>query len=153
MRVNAEDYAVTDLCRLVNINPATYYRSLKTPTANVAKETVAKAVTTVFQEHSRRYGSRRIHAELRARGYLIGRRQIQRVMRENQLRAIQPKSFVPRTTESKHTLGYSENLLLRRKLPPARVRTVIISDITYLPMQTGGFSYLVTWMDLFSRRI
>ena len=74
-------------------------------------------------------------------------------MRESGLRAIQPKSFVPRTTDSRHTLGYSENLLLKIKLPPPQMRRVIVSDITYLPLQSGEWGYLVTWMDLFSRRI
>ncbi len=73
-------------------------------------------------------------------------------MREQQLKAIQPKSVVRGTTDSKHTLKYAENLLLQIK-KPAAPGTVIVGDITYLPLTNGGFAYLATWMDLFTRRI
>ncbi len=74
-------------------------------------------------------------------------------MREQGLKAIQPKSFVPRTTDSRHTLGYSANLLKASELPPNKLRQVVVGDITYLPLQGGGFAYLATWMDLCSRKI
>ncbi len=74
-------------------------------------------------------------------------------MREKGLKAIQPRSFVPRTTNSRHSLGYSPNLLLEMKLPPAGPLEMIVGDITYLPLQGGGWAYLATWTDLFSRRV
>ena len=56
------------------------------------------------------------------------------------MRAIQPKSFVPKTTNSRHKLGYSPNLLL--DLPdPTEPHRVLVGDITYLPLVGGGFAY------------
>jgi transposase InsO family protein len=107
----------------------------------------------VFWRHSRRYGSRRIHAELHSEGFSIGRHQIRHKMSEKGLKAIQPRSFVPRTTNSRHTLGYSPNLLLERDLPPTSPLEVIVGDITYVPLQSGKWCYLATWTDLYSRRI
>ena len=69
------------------------------------------------------------------------------------LRAIQPKKFVPKTTLSRHRLGYSENLLLGVKSPPESRNQVIVGDITYLPLQDGSFAYLATWADLYSRLV
>jgi len=112
---------------------------------------VAQAVSAAFLRHSRRYGSRRIHAELQAEGFAIGRHRIRRLMKEQGLKAIQPRSFVPRTTYSRHSLGYAENLLL--ELPPAKPNEVLAGDIIYLPLQDGGFAYLATWTDLFSRLV
>ena len=63
-------------------------------------------------------------------------------MREKGLKAIQPRSFVPRTTNSSHSLGYSPNLLLGMKLPPDKPLEVIVGDITFLPLQGGGWCYL-----------
>lgn len=74
-------------------------------------------------------------------------------MREQGLKAIQPRSFVPRTTDSRHTLGYAENLLLGMKLPPEEPNEVVVGDITYLPLQDRSFCYLATWTDLFSRLV
>lgn len=148
---HASEFAVKQLCETVKLNPVSYYRSLKS--VAVEAEADAESVEQVFWQHSRRYGSRRIHAELSAAGASIGRHRVRRLMRERGLRAIAPKSFVPRTTLSRHTLGYSENLLLKLKLPPTQMRRVLVSDITYLPLSSGEWGYLVTWMDLFSRRI
>ncbi|WP_461126910.1 transposase [Spirosoma aerophilum] len=44
------------------------------------------------------------------------------------------------------------NLLLDQPLPKAP-NLVWVSDITYLPLATGDWANLATWMDLFSRRI
>ena len=46
----------------------------------------------------------------------------------------------------------SANLLLDRG-PVTRPNEVIVGDITYLPLQTGEWAYLATWLDLYSRMI
>ena len=74
-------------------------------------------------------------------------------MKEGELKAIEPRSFVPRTTDSRHKLGYAENLLLKMELPPRKPNEVVVGDITYLPLQDGSFCYLATWTDLFSRLV
>lgn len=39
------------------------------------------------------------------------------------------------------------------ELPPNAPGCVVVGDITYLPLQTGAWAYLATWLDLFSRRV
>ncbi len=141
------------MCEVVGVERSSYYRSLKRGGQGDLAVTVLAAVTTVFWRHSRRYGARRIAAELKAEGMVIGRQRIRRLMREQGLRAIQPRSFVPRTTESRHHLGYSENLLLAMEVPPKKPNEVVVGDITYVPLQGGGLCYLATWTDLFSRLV
>lgn len=68
------------------------------------------------------------------------------------LHAIQPKSFKPRTTESRHRLGYSPNLLLDLHEPDAPGQ-LWVGDITYIPVESLGFGYLAALMDRFTRRI
>jgi len=113
-------FAVRDLCQAVNLNRTSYYRLLERSggTVSAATAAAAAAVERVFWQHARRYGARRIHAELAAGGIGIGRHRIRAIMRQQGLQAIAPKSFVPRTTDSRHSLGYSPNLLLEMKLPP-----------------------------------
>jgi putative transposase len=74
-------------------------------------------------------------------------------MRELKLRAIQPRRFVPRTTDSRHGQRMSPNLLRERELKIERPRQAIVGDITYLPLQDGRWGYLATWLDLYSRKI
>jgi transposase InsO family protein len=68
------------------------------------------------------------------------------------LKAIQPKTFRPRTTDSRHRLGYSPNLLLA-SLPPLRINHIWVGNITYIPVENGNFLYLAILLDLYSRRI
>ena len=68
------------------------------------------------------------------------------------LRAIQPRSFRPRTTDSRHRLGYNPNLLLDAP-PPGRLDQIWVGDITYVPLIDRDFLYLALLMDLYSRRI
>lgn len=149
----AAQFPVRGLCQACTVSPASYYRAVKAKTLTGTKVELGAAVEEVFWRHSRRYGSRRIAAELQAEGHRSGRHKVRRLMREQGLKAIQPKSFVPRTTESGHCLGYSPHLLLEQRLPPPKPGQVVVGDITYLPIAGGTWAYLATWMDLYSRKV
>ena len=78
---------------------------------NEKKQKLAEKVKAGFYLHRRRYGARRISAELKAESVEIGRCLVSTLMKAQSLTAICPKRFVPRTTDSAHDFGYSENLL------------------------------------------
>lgn len=109
-------------------------------------------IVKCFHAHRRRYGTRRIVDDLRDQGFSPGRRRVAKLMEIAGISAIQPKSFKPRTTESKHTLGYNENLIMNLEELKA-TNQLWVGDITYIPIQTIGFGYLAVLMDRFSRRI
>lgn len=106
----------------------------------------------IFRQHRRRYGTRRIVATLADQGESIGRRRVAKVMKSQGLKAIQPKSFKPRGTESRHRLGYSPNLLLE-DIDVKSINKLWVGDITYIPMEEIRFGYLAVLMDRFSRFI
>jgi transposase InsO family protein len=109
-------------------------------------------IDDIFWEHKRRYGARRIAVELGARHEPCSRRRVGRLMARLGLVAIQPRSFKPRTTDSRHTLGYSPNLLLDAA-PPDGINQLWVGDITYIPLVGDDFLYLALLMDRYSRRI
>lgn len=113
---------------------------------------VLPMVISTFHRHRRRYGARRIAADMKQQGFAIGRQRAAKLLRIAGLSAIQPKSFKPRTTESRHTLGYNENLLLDQP-EPSGINELWVGDITYVPIVRDGFAYMSTLMDRFSRRI
>lgn len=125
----------------------------KTYRLSEKKQKLAEKVKEVFWLHRRRYGARRIVAELRATGCAIGRRLVGSLLKKQGLTAIRPKSFVPRTTDSKHGLGYSENLLKNGINDPTDKGKVIVGDITSMPLRGGKFCYLATFQDKYTRRI
>lgn len=119
------------------------YRSGNSYVVSASKVAISAQVTAVFYRHRRRYGTRRIVAEIKAEGVSIGRCAVRSQMKRLGLRAIAPKRFVPQTTDSRHTVEPSPNLLLNEKNVAQKPREVIVGDITYLPLQSGQWGYLV----------
>jgi transposase InsO family protein len=116
------------------------------------EEALTPLVRALFWKHRRRYGARRIADDLADLGEECSPRRVGKILKKQGLRAIQPKSFVPKTTESRHTLGYSPNLILNAP-DPEGVNHLWVGDITYVPLQGGAFCYLATLMDRYSRNI
>lgn len=139
----------------MQVSPNGYYtwrkRLTKPPT--IGRRRTIDLIRNCFWEHRRRYGSRRIAAELQRSGEQIGRARVRRVMRAENLRAIQPKRFMPKTTDSGHGQAASPNLLTRAENQPSAGGQVIVGDITYLPLWSGSWCYLAIWQDKFTRRI
>jgi putative transposase len=104
-------------------------------------KTLANLVNTCYFENRRRYGTRRIRADLQKSGVKIGCFQIQRLMKEQNLKAIQPKSFQPKTTDSKG-VKVSSNLLAAIKIEECAATKIIIGDITYLSLRNDKFDSL-----------
>lgn len=111
-----------------------------------------KMILEVFRQHKRRYGSRRIVKTLAKKRVKTSRSKASKVLAYYGYKAIQPRSFVPKTTNSRHHYPISPNLLLERD-PPSSTNEVWAGDITYIPMTDGRWTYLAVWMDLFSRMI
>ena len=109
-------------------------------------------VNIIFRFHRRRYGTRRIASTLADQGEVVGRRRVAKIMKSQGLIAIQPKSFKPRGTESRHRLGYSPNLLLDA-CEVTSINKLWVGDITYIPISEIRFGYLAILMDRYSRRV
>ena len=131
-------------------NRSAYYAYAKhlTYRESALKVAVAARVKECFDFNRRRYGSRRIAASLK-----INRAAVQKVMRTENLRAIQPRSFTPKTTDSKHGLPVCANLLQDGANTATAKGEVFVGDITYLRLRDGKFCYLVCLQDKFTRRI
>jgi putative transposase len=143
-----------ETCRILDVSRSAYYAWHQAePTIREKNDKeLLPIVRMIFYKHRRRYGARRIAEELRDCGYACGRHRVTKLLKTQGLRAIQPKSFKPRTTESRHRLGYSPNLLLESD-EPTGMNELWVGDITYIPLVGNAFSYLATLMDRFSRRI
>ena len=147
-------FPLSALCETLEVSRAGYYAWL------VAEQNVREQrdrelmplVCDIFWHHKRRYGARRIAVELAARGVRCGVDRVAKLLKSQGLQAIQPQSYKPRTTNSKHKLGYNPNLVMRAP-PPAQLNRVWLADITYLPLRPGGFAYLASLMDFCSRRV
>lgn len=142
------------LCRVMNVSQSGYYAWRKRLTKPPCLKTkrLADLIANCYWENRRRYGSRRISAALAKIGVKTGRRAVRRVMREQNLKAIAPKRFVPQTTDSRGTKA-APNLLAEVKTAECAPAKIIVSDITYLPLKNDRWCYLAVWQDKVTRRI
>jgi putative transposase len=141
--------SIERMCQLAQVSRAGFYRSLMQhhPVEEVME--VRSAIQQIALEHRRRYGYRRITAELHRRGMAVNHKRVSRLMREDNLLALQPRSFVV-TTDSKHRLEVYLNLALRLKL--TGINQLWVADITYIRLKTE-FVYLAVILDAFSRKV
>jgi len=153
-RLEDEGFPVAAVCQALGVSRAGYYAHTRGEAGPREREDarLRPLVRQMFWEHKRRYGARRSAAELAARGEACGPGRVARLLKQLGLQAIQPKSFRPRTTQSRHPLGYSPNLLLEAP-PPCGINQVWLGDITFVPLVGGRFAYLALLMDLYARRI
>jgi transposase InsO family protein len=153
-RLEPEGFAVARLCEVLDVHRSLYYGWRGGSSSRRAAEDceLKPIVQEIFWEHRRRYGARRISRELAERGRRCGVQRVGRLLRELELKAIQPKSYRPRTTDSRHRLGFSPNLMIG-SAPPTNVNQVWVGDISYIPLRGGGYLYLALLVDIYSRRI
>ena len=148
-----DGFEVNHTCVILGVCRSAYYAWQSGVTSeNKTKHLSLKPlVFDIFKQHRRRYGARRIASEMKELGEPCSRGKVRKIMVEMDLNAIQPRSFKPRTTNSRHTLGFSPNLLLAG-VAVTRVNQVWVGDITYIPL-TSQFAYMAVLMDRYSRKI
>jgi putative transposase len=141
--------SIERMCQLGCVSRAGFYRSVQQQEPVEEDMEVRSTIQKIFTAHKRRYGYRRVSAELRRRGMPVNHKRVARLMREDNLLAVQPKSFVL-TTDSDHELEVCLNLAGRMKL--TGVNQLWIADITYIRLHRE-FVYLAVILDAFSRKV
>jgi transposase InsO family protein len=140
---------VEPMCRLAGVSRAGFYRFLQQRHPAEEDMEARAAIQQIVVEHRRRYGYRRVAAELRRRGMVVNRKRVARLMQEDNLLALQPKAFVA-TTDSDHQFEIYLNLAARIKL--SAIDQLWVADITYIRLR-GEFVYLALVLDAFSRKV
>ena len=153
-QLQEDGFAAATLCEVLEVHRSGYYAWRRGHQSRRARDDaeLKPLIREIFWEHKRRYGARRIAKELLSHEKCCGVGRVGRLLGEMGLQAIQPKSYRPRTTDSRHRLGYSPNLLLTSP-PPSGINQIWVGDITYIPLENGSFLYLAILLDLHSRRI
>src|ERR1019366_10115471 len=114
---------------LAEVSRAGYYRLLQEKAPQEEAMAVRAAVQQIALEHRRRYGYRRVTAELRRRGMAVNHKRVARLMQEDQLLALRRKAWVA-TTHSGHALRVYLNLARRMEL--SAPDQLWVADLTYV---------------------
>lgn len=141
--------SVERMCQVAVVSRAGYYRSLQEHSPVEEEMLVRSTIQQIVVEHRRRYGYRRVWKELHDRGMVVNFKRVLRLMREDNLLAVQRKQFVV-TTDSNHRLEIAVNLARRMKL--TGVNQLWVADITYIQVWRE-FVFLAVVLDAFSRKV
>ncbi len=141
--------SIERMCQLAQVSRASFYRSLQERLPVEEEMEVRTTIQQIVLAHRRRYGYRRVTAELRRRGLLVNHKRVARLMREDNLLAVEPRAFVV-TTDSEHEFEVYLNLARRLKL--TGINQLWVADITYIRLKSE-FVYLAVILDGFSRKV
>jgi transposase InsO family protein len=143
------DLTVERMCALAGVNRAGYYRHWKRSEPRQEETAVRDAIQRIALSN-RRYGYRRIAAQLRRDGLVANHKRVLRLMRRDNLLCLRKRQFVPVTTDSRHSWRIVSNLA--RDLVPTGLDQLWVADITYIRL-AEEFAYLAVVIDAFSRRV
>jgi len=158
IQAHARIFHITTMCRVLEVSKAGYYAWRGRPLCERVQENCVLSATIreIHQQVQGRYGSPRVHQELRALGLPCGKHRVARLMRADGLKAKSARHFRV-TTNSAHAAPVAPNVLDRqfsRATNPQLADTdrVWAADITYIPT-AEGWLYLAVVLDLASRRV
>lgn len=153
MKEHSDQYAVEVMSDVLEVSKSGYYAWLKRPVSGRRRrrEELAGKVHAAYQNSRRTYGSPRVHRQLRAEGERVCRNTVAKIMRDQRIRSVKARRFMPCTTDSNHDHPVMENRL-NRDFQAARPNQKWCCDITYVPTDQGTF-YVAAVIDLFSRKI
>ncbi|MEM8554800.1 MAG: IS3 family transposase [Pseudomonadota bacterium] len=154
-----ELYSISLLCRLVGIGRSWFYGFVQSQPAREHRQMqranrdaeLLPKIKLAFSQSKKRYGSKRVHQDLKADGDVVSERRVARIMRQNKISPRLHKRRKPRTTDSNHSLKPSPNLLEQQFncTVPSRVW---LADITYVDTDEGWL-YVAAIKDMATREI
>ena len=142
--LTTKELSVSTGAKLLGINRTSVYYS-GTPVSEEDLE--CKAIIDHLHTDNHTWGARQMSAQLKLRGYQVGRRKVGRYMREMDITPIYPKINLSKRMKQAKVCPY-----LLRNAVIDRPNQAWSIDITYIPMK-HGFLYLTAIIDWYSRCI
>jgi putative transposase len=147
------NHPISVMCEMLGVSRSGYHAwSRRGPSDRALQDAwLLERIREVHQRNRRVYGAPRVHAELRlAHGVRVGRKRVERLMRQAGLSGLVPKRR-GRTTIRVPGVRVADDLV-QRQFRPTGPNVLWVADITYL-RTWEGWLYLAAVQDAFSRRI
>ncbi len=156
MKEHAKEFSIRGMSRALEVSYAGYYDWLKrSENAGVRASGNMKLLDKIKEVHKESrgiYGSPKICIRLAAAGETVNHKRVERLMRENEIRAKRTKrSYKPQTTDSNHNQPIAANQL-NREFKATGPDQKWATDISYIRTDEGWL-YLAVFIDLYSRLV
>jgi transposase InsO family protein len=140
------------MCRGLSVSPSGYYAWRERPLSSQARKQAQldTLVREVYDTEKGRVGSPRVAQRLKRQGHRVGRHQVAKSMRRQDLRAKGARKYKA-TTNSNHSLPVAPNLL-QQNFHADRPNQAWVADITYIATDEGWL-YLAAMLDLYSSHV
>lgn len=136
-------------CDLAGVSRAGFYRYLARTAPEQEDLALRERLQQLVVAQRRRCGYRPITAWLRREGFVVNRKRVLRLMREDNLLCLRRHKYVL-TTDSRHEFAVYPNLVPRLVL--TGINQLWVADLTYIRLQRE-FIYLAVVLDAYSRRV
>ncbi|WP_438839039.1 IS3 family transposase [Streptococcus pluranimalium] len=140
------EFPLAMLLEILDLSRSTYYYQLK-PLNKEEKDKAIKAeIKSIYNEHKGNYGYRRIHLELRNRGFMINHKKVQRLMKVMGLAArIRRKR---KYSSYMGEVGKKADNLIQRQFKGSKPYEKCYTDVTAFTLpNTEGKLYLSPVLD------
>lgn len=139
------------MCELYGVTRGGYYtwRSRPPSKRSIDDQAILEEIKRVFEDSEQTYGSPRMYKELHRRGSDVGKGRVERLMRENAIKACSATMYRGGAGMMRYQ-GQLDSHVHKRNVTD--IDQVWVGDVTYLKMN-GERRYLATVMDRYSRRL
>jgi len=140
------------MCRVLEVAASGYYRFREKIESEREKQNrqLKEKIKQIHLASRSNYGSPKIYQKLRQDGEVVNHKRVERLMKEEGIRAKRVRKFKA-TTNSGHKLPVAENVL-NREFTVDAPNKAWAGDITYI-WTDEGWLYLAVFLDLYSRMV
>ena len=153
VKAHERRFPVLVACRILNVSRSGYYawRGRQPSKRSLSDQELTGRIRAAFHKSRGRYGSPRVHAELRQDGVPCSRKRVARLMRQNNLSAPTRQRYRrPEVEGREHQVVFTN--VLKRDFKPSSKDEAWAADITFIPTREGWL-HLAVILDLHSRRV
>jgi Transposase and inactivated derivatives len=149
---HSAEYCVQQMCDVLQVSSSGFYAWRKRPKSQreQANEALVVEIRGLHQRSRETYGSPRIHADLRDRGFQVNRKRVARLMQLHGIQARRKQHY--QVTTQRHPSRPVAPNLLAQDFSAETINEKWVADITYIDTHEGWL-YLAAVLDVYSRTI